>query len=52
MKEYTLEAMDENDFMFTDWKNPDPRLGICGPEEVRKRIDECAGLTKIDDKLV
>ena len=52
LKEYTLKALDENDFMFTDWFKEDPSLGIYGAEEVRKRVDEYAGLTKVEEKLV
>lgn len=40
LKEYTLKAISEEDFIFTDWVNPVPARGIMGPEEVRRRIKE------------
>ena len=38
LKEYALDVITTNDFLFTDWLNPDPNGGIQGPIEVGKRI--------------
>jgi len=37
-KEYILENLKEDDFMFTDQLSPDPSRGIKGPKEVKERI--------------
>ena len=36
LKQYTLDAISDEDFMFTDWKEQKPAKGIKGPEEVKK----------------
>ena len=46
LQEYTINNLHEKDFLFTDWINENPSLGIYGPEEVWKRIAEFAGLAK------
>jgi len=38
LKKYALDVITTNDFLFTDWLNPDPNVGIEGPIEVGKRI--------------
>ena len=40
-QEYALEKLKIFDnFLFTDWKEPDTSRGIVGPEEVKKQIEE------------
>ena len=39
MKQYTLQALDDEDFIFTDWEDKKAHeKGIKGPEDVRKII--------------
>ena len=39
LKQYTLEQIQYDDFIFTDWKDDEAnQRGIKGAEEVRKRI--------------
>jgi GTPase SAR1 family protein len=39
LKQYTLDQIRDDDFIFTDWKDAEKyKKGIKGPEEVRKRI--------------
>ena len=47
LKEYTINHMDMDDFLFTDWVNEDPNIGIFGPTEVMKKIRMHAGLDKV-----
>ena len=46
-KQYTLDKISDKDFIFTDWKNPDPDRGIEGPDEVKSRIEEYLVVNKI-----
>ena len=38
LKQFTLNEIKDEDFIFTDWKHQDTNRGIEGPEDVRKRI--------------
>ena len=39
LKQYTLNEMKDEDFLFTDWKDKDAfKKGIRGPEDVRQMI--------------
>ena len=40
LREYTMKALDHNDFIFTDWLLKSPERGICGSQEVKKRIED------------
>jgi hypothetical protein len=33
-----LSALSEEDFIFTDWMQPDPTRGIKGPEDVKEIV--------------
>ena len=37
-KTYTINTVSLEDFIFADWKKPNPVRGNKGPEEVRIRI--------------
>ena len=39
-QDFALKKLNIDNFLFTDWKEPDPRRGIFGPQEVRKKIEE------------
>ena len=46
LKQHTLDALSDEDFIFTDWENPDPVRGIKGPDEVRHRIQKYLVINK------
>ena len=51
LKRYTLAAISDEDFIFTDWEaGADPVRGIKGPDEVRRRIQEYLVINKIRTK--
>ena len=40
LKDYALSAINNSDFLFTDWKDEASKRGIQGADEVRKRINQ------------
>ena len=44
LREYTMKALDHNHFIFTDWFQESPERGICGSQEVKKRIENYLAL--------
>ena len=47
-QKYALEALNQKDFLFTDWIRKDTKRGIFGPEEVKRRIREFQALNLND----